>query len=191
MSRRSSSTLISNVAWWAGIDPFGLNRLVSDGSGYDIACARSGSPLFYKLSASVYETEKIRFLPAFHEHLAFIYLGRKQDTFSEIKRFVPDLKSLAPQIDTISEISSRIAETGSLGTFNNLIDQHEDIISGLINREMVKDLLFPDFNGSIKSLGAWGGDFILASSPGNYLATISYFKEKGYPVAFAWKEIIR
>ena len=36
-------------------------------------------------------------------------------------------------------------------------------MSKLTSKEKIKDKLFNDFDGEIKSLGAWGGDFILAS----------------------------
>jgi hypothetical protein len=55
----------------------------------------------------------------------------------------------------------------------------------------VKEEQFPGFLGSIKSLGSWGGDFILASSPEKYENTVQYFKDRDYPVSFSWKDIIR
>ena len=45
----SSSTLISNLSQLARIDPYELNNRVFNGSGYDIACAKSESPLLYRL----------------------------------------------------------------------------------------------------------------------------------------------
>ncbi len=187
----SSSTLISNVAWWASVDPYELNRLVSDGSGYDIACARSGSPLIYTLKNGSHTADIISFHPQFQEHLAFIYLGKKQDTTVEINLFQPESDVLKNAIDEISEITMQLTGTHKLSLFNCLINKHELIISNILNRVPVKEQLFPDFEGSVKSLGAWGGDFVLASSTGSYQSTIQYFREKGYQTAFSWKEIIR
>jgi hypothetical protein len=48
----SSSTLISNLAWWAGVDPFELLFSTSSGSGYDIACARQKTPLLYRFNGA-------------------------------------------------------------------------------------------------------------------------------------------
>ncbi len=48
----SSSTLISNIAWLFDVNPFALHFMVSEGSGYDIACARSDMPLVYRLEDS-------------------------------------------------------------------------------------------------------------------------------------------
>ena len=44
-----------------------------------------------------------------------------------------------------------------------------------------------DFNGTIKSLGAWGGDFILVISKEN---PSDYFVSKGYETALTYKDLI-
>ena len=68
-----------------------------------------------------------------------------------------------------------------------MIDEHEQIISNIIQLETVKERLFSDYDGSIKSLGAWGGDFILATGTPN---TINYFKDKGYTTILKYKEMV-
>jgi len=45
----SSSTLISLIARWAEIDEYSLFRIISGGSGYDLACATRNAPFFYQL----------------------------------------------------------------------------------------------------------------------------------------------
>jgi len=47
--------------------------------------------------------------------------------------------------------------------------------------------LFSDFPGSIKSLGAWGGDFVLAASAS---PAENYFKTRGYTTYFAYHDFI-
>jgi hypothetical protein len=51
----------------------------------------------------------------------------------------------------------------------------------------IKETLFFDFNGVIKSLGAWGGDFVLVVSKENPTA---YFKSKGYETIITYKDMI-
>jgi hypothetical protein len=53
--------------------------------------------------------------------------------------------------------------------------------------ETVKERFFNDFKGVLKSLGAWGGDFILAIAPNDPTA---YFKEKGFPIVIPYSEMI-
>jgi hypothetical protein len=43
----------------------------------------------------------------------------------------------------------------------------------------------------MKSLGAWGGDFILATSDRSAKETWAYFNQKGYSVCFQYDEIIK
>ena len=58
-----------------------------------------------------------------------------------------------------------------------MVKEHEEIISTIICKKPIHNDLFKDFNGQIKSLGAWGGDFILASGDNE---TPKYFYNKGY-----------
>ena len=83
----SSSTLISNLAWWADVSPFELLRLTFGGSGYDIACARIDSPLFYQLTDNGPRIEELNFKPDFRNQVYFVYLGKKQKSTESIKSF--------------------------------------------------------------------------------------------------------
>jgi len=65
--------------------------------------------------------------------------------------------------------------------------EHEKIISAIIQQKPVKSELFPDYFGEIKSLGAWGGDFVLAT--GNE-KSISYFKNKGFETILGFEKMI-
>jgi len=53
--------------------------------------------------------------------------------------------------------------------------------------QTVQEALFDDFRGVIKSLGAWGGDFVLAISKDN---PTDYFKERGFEVVIPYHEMI-
>ena len=65
--------------------------------------------------------------------------------------------------------------------------EHEKIISNIIKLKPVKEKLFPDYFGEIKSLGAWGGDFVLVT--GNE-ETPNYFKNKGFETFLSYREMI-
>ena len=82
----SSSTLINNIAKWAKINPYKLLWSNFNGSGYDIACADSISPILYKLENNN-QLLKISFNPSFSKNLFFIHLNKKQNTNKEIKNF--------------------------------------------------------------------------------------------------------
>ncbi len=53
----------------------------------------------------------------------------------------------------------------------------KSILGHCYNNQPLKEALFSDYDGAIKSLGAWGGDFFLATGNSN---SINYFKTKGY-----------
>ena len=81
----------------------------------------------------------------------------------------------------------KITTSKNISEFEDLIKEHENIIASIIELPKVKDLLFSDYFGEIKSLGAWGGDFILATGTSE---TPSYFKKKGYQTILSYSEMV-
>ena len=183
----SSSTLINSIAAWANVDAFQLLWNSFKGSGYDIACAQNNSPIFYQIKDKKPLVSQVDFNPIFKENLFFVYLNEKQDSKKGIAKFRENNHDFSNQIDRISEISEAFLASKTIEEFNSLIVEHEDIISSIIKLEPVKKRLFQDYFGEIKSLGAWGGDFILAT--GNK-ETPNYFKEKGYKTILTYNEMI-
>ena len=182
----SSSTLISNLATLSGVDPYIINNKIFKGSSYDIACANSISPIVYQLREGVRIIDEVSFKPPFHEKIYFIYLNKKQSSISEIENY-NNKKVSESTINEISNITSMILQCNSIEAYDKLIESHELIISKLISKPTIKETLFRDFNGSIKSLGAWGGDMIMATSHSH---PNRYFKEKGYSTIFKYEELL-
>jgi hypothetical protein len=67
------------------------------------------------------------------------------------------------------------------------MEYHEILMSEVLETTTIKEQLFPDFKGVIKSLGAWGGDFIMVLSKDD---PKQYFTEKGYAVVLKYDEIV-
>ncbi len=187
----SSSSLISNLAMWAGVDPYALHFKVSEGSGYDIACARSDDPLFFQNKMGDIHVEKIKFQPSFNDKMYFVYLGQKQDSAHSVKNFFLNGNVDNIMIDAISDLSREMAMTDKLDDFEYYLRDHEDIISRILKQEKIKDSRFPDFDGEIKSLGAWGGDFALVTHQGSKEDLMKYFSGKGLNVIFRFDEMIK
>ena len=187
----SSSTLIANLARWANVNPYELLKLTFGGSGYDIACATAEQPIYYQLIDNQPNVEIIDFNPSFAEHLFFIYQGQKQSSSKEIKAFLAKSNpiDLQKDIEAVSEISRAVPKCQSLEEFAMLMQCHERIISRCIGQEPVQKR-FLDFEGVLKSLGAWGGDFILAATRWGENQVKEYFKGKGLEVVFGYKEIV-
>lgn len=182
----SSSTLVSNLAGWAGIDPFELLSQTFKGSGYDIACARHDSPVLYSIAQKKPEIVPVTFNPPFRENLFFVHLNQKQDSREGIKRYKSRSKD-EKAIQEISEITNRVLTCEELEEFESLLIRHEQIIASLIQLPVVKERLFPDFPGVIKSLGAWGGDFVIATAR---TSPTAYFKSKGYDTVIPYADMI-
>ena len=210
----SSSTLIANLARWANVNPYELLKLTFGGSGYDIACATAEGPIYYQLvnlesalrqaqgpqqikAVESVETptpmvEIVDFNPTFAEHLFFVYQGQKQSSSKEIKAFLAKANpsDLQNDIKTVSEICRALPKCESLDEFAMLLQCHERIIARCIGQEPVQKR-FPDFEGVLKSLGAWGGDFILAATGWDENQVREYFKGKGLEVVFGYNDLVR
>ena len=187
----SSSTLIANLARWANVNPYELLRLTFGGSGYDIACATAKRPLFYQLVDDNPKTESADFYPPFADNLFFIYQGQKQNSSREIKAFLAKAnpEALQKDIEAVSEISRSVTKCENLDDFGLLMQCHERIVARCIGQEPVQKR-FPGFEGTLKSLGAWGGDFILAATEWDENQVKAYFKEKGLEVVFGYNDLV-
>lgn len=182
----TSSTLINNIAQWAEVDAFALLVNSFGGSGYDIAAAQSDAPILYELNNGKPHFKKIKLTWNFTDSLFFVHLNEKQDSKEGIARYRNGLVK-EKDIQKISDISNKVLACDSLSDFEKLMDAHEETISEIINLPTIKSKLFKDFPGTIKSLGAWGGDFVLVT--GN-VSNMDYFRKKGFKTVIPFDEMI-
>ena len=183
----SSSTLINNIGQWSKTNAFDLLFNSFGGSGYDIASAKYDQPVFYQLIDGVPKAKPADFNPVFKDFIYFVYLNKKQISRDSIRSY-KELNVDQESIDQISDITIKISQSQSLTEFNALIERHESLISGILQVPTVQKKLFPDFEGQTKSLGAWGGDFILATGDDS---TRSYFEKKGFETVVPYTSMIR
>ena len=183
----TSSTLINNLAQWLKIDAFELLNNSFGGSGYDIACAKSNSPIVYHLENETPHFKAIHFNPSFKENIHFVYLNQKQSSKMAIANYMSKHHHVNAVISKINTITYDAIDCKEGKEFAKQMEKHEIIMSDVLEIETIQEKLFPDFKGIIKSLGAWGGDFVMAISKENPTA---YFKEKGYPVVLSYEEMI-
>lgn len=183
----TSSTLINNIAQWLQIDAFQLLRESFGGSGYDIACAQNDTAIIYQLENELPKVEPITFLPHYKNNLYFVYLNKKQNSRHAIQNYMNKQQFLKAETSKISAITDELIAVNQLEITNHLLEKHEIILSNILELETVKERLFPDFKGTIKSLGAWGGDFVLVLAESD---PTSYFKNKGYETILKYEEMI-
>ena len=183
----TSSTLINNISQWANVNPYFILNKSFGGSGYDIACAQNNSSILFSKHKTNNKIVSVNFSPSFKEYLFFIYQNKKQNTQLEIKEFNNKSKISSNIIDDISNLSIEFLKCANLKDFSKLIDYHENLIGSLLNKKPLKSK-FPDYKGTVKNLGAWGGDFFLAAGPKD---SLDYFINKNLKTGFKYQEIIK
>jgi mevalonate kinase len=188
----TSSTLISLLSQWTGLNAYYLLEKSFGGSGYDIAAATARGPFYYKRNLeNRYEPEisSALFNPDFLDHIYFLYSGKKQNSREGIAAYRSKERNPV-YLSEISEITEKAVETKSFSGFSALMSRHEQLTGNHLDLVPVQKELFSDFPGVVKSLGAWGGDFllILSEMPKNEIS--SYFTKKGYQMLFSYREII-
>jgi len=185
----TSSTFINNLAQWAQVDPMVLHDELSNGSGYDIACAGSSSPLIFHKTDEGSKAIPVHWFPSFADQLGFVYLNRKQSSRQSVRDFT-GRKVTPEQIEQISTLTDNIVSCHDVKRFRELIEKHDTIMAGILDQSTIQSALFKDFNGSIKSLGAWGGDFALAVCQAGFSAMADYFVKEGYPTLLPWDIVL-
>jgi mevalonate kinase len=183
----TSSTLINNIAQWFAINAFTLLKNSFGGSGYDIACAQNDCPILYQIEQGKPVVEKVKFHPTFTENLYFVYLNQKQNSKNAIASYKEKKNNLEQSRVSITQLTKTVLYANDENTFAQALEKHEKELSSILETKTVKESLFPDFEGTIKSLGAWGGDFVLVISKEN---PSSYFMSKGFETIVPYSEMI-
>ncbi len=186
----SSSTLIYCLSQWANVNPYELLAQTMGGSGYDIACAGTNQAIIFERKNKIPTYELVNFNPPFAENLYFVYLGKKQNSREGIARYRERIGQNHAALQEISELSTAILDCKNLLAFENLLTTHEKIIGSFLDLPLVKNLYFDDYEGVVKSLGAWGGDFVLATSRADRESTASYFYQKGFGTVLSYCEMV-
>ena len=184
----TSSTLLNNVAQWIKIDAFTLLKNSFGGSGYDIACAQNNTAIIYSLENNLPIVEQISFKPDFRGNIYFVYLNKKQSSKTAINAYYNNKnENLARNIADNNKLTDAILNAETAKEFASALQKHEIHLSNILEIQTIKEIAFPDFNGVVKSLGAWGGDFVMVISKED--PTV-YFKSKGYETILSYDKMI-
>jgi mevalonate kinase len=186
----SSSTLINNLSLWAELDSYKLLSQTFGGSGYDIAAANSKTPIIFQKEKDFNKVIEVEFSNNLKPYIYFVYLNQKQNSREGIRHYKSlnrhDKKEI---IDEISLITEKVLLTENVEEFEILMKTHEQLVSRLTQQTPVQDLKFSDYNqGIVKSLGAWGGDFVLVTAKDK--EHLDYFYKKGYNTIFRFSDLI-
>jgi len=182
----TSSTFIAMVAEWFGIDAYVLLANTFGGSGYDIACAQHNTPIIYTLENGVPKVQPVSF-NSFADKLYLVYLNQKQNSRDAIMAYREKDFDKPALIERINNLTAEISIATDLSWFTSAMEKHEALMAGVLGIAPVQEHLFPDFTGIVKSLGAWGGDFVLAAVEEN---PTEYFKAKGFKTILPYRDMV-
>ncbi len=179
----SSSTLIALVAEWADVDAMELFRKSWKGSGYDVAVALENAPIAFRINQNNNaEWHPISFCPPTPSEWYFVHQNKKQSTYSEIER----VKHKHLDVKThqmLDDINKVVLSRPSCSELIEALSKHEAIMSDFIGKPRMKTQLNTSL--FIKSLGAWGGDFLLVHSKNK--ETVN---QLGFNQIFSWENFI-
>jgi len=154
----TSSTLCALLAQWAEMDTLSYRKL-HGGSGYDLACAQANGAIAYSLVDGVPEVLPVQ-LPEVLQSVVFVYRGAKQQTHSSLK-LVERKPFSKGQCKEITQLSEAFLRANSLKELESIIEQHELLIANHLGLERAFEGPFQGIHGQVKSLGGWGGDFVM------------------------------
>ena len=133
----------------------------------------------------------IQFNPKFAKNIYFIHLNQKQQSNKEVNKYSELKKDIAINKITneITLLTNSIIQAENLTTFEEILLEHEQLLSHVLQRETSKNDLFQLYKGGItKYLGAWGGDFILVTAKSE--TELSYFKNNGFNTIVSFEKMI-
>jgi len=117
--------------------------------------------------------------------LFFVHRNQKQNSREAIARYNTLKTTQTLDFSALNAITEALLVATTLEEFEVLKSKHENLVGALIQHPPLKTTHFADYPGAIKSLGAWGGDFFLATR-----RNTQYFMDKGYNTILAFGEIL-
>jgi hypothetical protein len=186
----SSSTLIYCIARWAGIDAYTLLQQTMGGSGYDVVNAGSDTPILYHLEDGKPRWEQVSWTPPFQDHIYFVHTGQKQLSTKGIKHYREHAVRIKDCIGWLDRLTESMLQCQSLRKMEQIMDEHEAIIAEELKLPKVKDILLPDYWGAVKSLGAWGGDFVMLTNDRSEEELLPYLHSKDLHVIHRFDKML-
>lgn len=182
----SSSTLLDLIGQWSGVNPYKMLQKTFAGSGYDLACAYAKSPILYQIKNGQPKVKEVFFNPVWKEKMHFVYLGKKKVSKGEVSKFSELKMDREELVNQVSELTQKAWKANTQTEFENALQAHEDLLSSILGYPTIKSQYFEFIHGTFKSLGAWGGDFVLFIGDDSEVEKI---KGLGFDTVFNWDEL--
>ena len=117
------------------------------------------------------------------------WLGHKKDTASDLREMKQVFSLAGEEIRWFTEISRSMVSCKELHEFRTLMEAHETRLSGLLGRAPLSER-FGEMEASVKSLGAWGGDFILIASAIEEDELVKRLESFGLQSVYRFKDLV-
>ena len=186
----SSSTLLYCISQWAAVDPFKLLAQTMGGSGYDLASAGCDNPIVYHLENGKPRWQQVSFMPPFYENIYFVHTGQKQLSTTGIKYYRENAVRIKDCIGWLDRLTESMLQCQSLRKMEQIMQEHENIIAEELKLPKAKDILLPDYWGAVKSLGAWGGDFVMLTNDRPEEELLAYLHAKDLHVVHRFDKMM-
>jgi len=183
----SSSTLLSLLCDAAGTDAFPVLENTFGGSGYDLACAFAHQPIVYSIVGQKPKTESVSLSKNITDHILFVYSGNKMVSSGEVKKF-SSLKIEDSVTESFTGLTRAAIAANDFETFADVMQAHERKMGEILEQPILQTR-FTDFNGQLKSMGAWGGDFFMAVTD-DLEKGKKYFEDKGFSPVYTYDEVV-
>ena len=118
----------------------------------------------------------------------FTYLGKKQQSSKEVDSFLDNSDFSDIDILSVSQLSTDICKADSPAELISLVNEHEYILSTILKREPLARR-FQSFPGTVKSLGAWGGDFAMFVSASEPEVVVNHLHGLGFVNVFPYTDL--
>lgn len=188
----TSSTFLSLLSQWSRVNPYLLMEKSFGGSGFDLAAATARGPLIYQTEGlsndAKRKIETVKIPEEISKQLLFVYTGKKKKTRGEVSNF-EKMKTSQHQINEMNNIIDK-ALANDIENFEVQMKRSELLLSTILGVSTIQSTYFSDYPFAVKSLGAWGGDFIMAAFRKEEDAR-NYFLEKGMNPIFNYQHLIR
>ena len=185
----SSSTLVSFLAEHLQVNPYALLEATFGGSGYDLACADAEGPLLYQRSGTEPKITEWDWSPEWLATTCFVHRNRKQNSRKALEIYqTADIDE-----ETLWEANQDarlFLQSAHLRAAARVATGYERLVADVLGLTPVREELFADFDGEVKSLGAWGGDFVWALTEQPVEKTRAYFNERGYQTVIPYNDMV-
>ena len=186
----SSSTLVYCLARHLGVDAYALLADTFGGSGYDLACAGARGPLLYRNRRPRPAATPLAWRPPWVEQTVFVYRNRKQDSRAGIATYRAAGVDPALVRDVTALTAALTQPTLLPRAAARILSEHERLVGRATGQTPIQEALFADFPGVVKSLGAWGGDFVWAVSDWPAEKAAAYFNARGFGTVIPYDAMI-